>query len=153
MAHSQGGLYANQYVRLYPDQVGKVLLLDPLSPEDDLFQRKLTKEEYRKSGVDKTAGLRINLWLLRFGMGGLVKWMMSSAPPFYYYKDFTQEETDYILECLRTKGDFPDIPLYLITHSSKIAVEEIMTFGNVDRETAEKVEALWQELIGKVLYT
>jgi pimeloyl-ACP methyl ester carboxylesterase len=176
VAHSQGGLYANQYVRLYPDQVGKMLLLDPLSPEDDLFQRKLTKEEYRKSGVDKTAGLRINLWLLRFGMGGLVKRMMSSAPPFYYYKDFTQDETDYILECLtrkkvyhtalkeyemsharenleclRTKGDFPDIPLYLITHSSKIAVEEIMTFGNADRETAEKVETLWQELMKRYL--
>lgn len=176
VAHSQGGLYANQYVRFYPDQVAKMILLDPLSPENELFQKKLTKEEYRKSGVDKTAGLRLNLWLLRMGMGGLVKRMMSSAPPFYYYNDFTQEETDYILECLtsktvyhtalkeykmahvrehlenlRSKGDFPDIPLCLITHSSKIAVEEIMKFGNADMGTAEKVEALWQELMGRYL--
>ena len=54
--------------------------------------------------MDRTAGLRLNLWLLRLGMGGLVKRMMSSAPPFYYYNDFTQEETDYILECLDSRG-------------------------------------------------
>ena len=104
VAHSQGGLYADQYARLYPDQVEKVSLLDPLSPEDDLFGKRLTAEEYRKSGVDKTKGLR-------------------------------------------TDSGFPDIPLYLVTHSSDIVVEEIMTFGNADRETAVKVEALWQEVM------
>lgn len=172
VAHSQGGLYADQYARLYPDQVEKVILLDPLSPEDDLFGKRLTAEEYRKSGVDKTKGLRINLLLLRLGMGGLVRRMMKNAPPFYYYNNFEPDETDYILknmtrkatyrtalkeyemahakeylQGLRTDTGFPNVPLYLITHSSDIAIEEIMTFGNADRETAVKVEELWQEVM------
>lgn len=89
-----------------------------------------------------------------------------------FYKNFTAEEEAYILDCLtkpsvyRTalneyryahepdcvegllqRGNFPNIPLCLITHSSEISVEEIMLFGNADRELAQKVENLWQEVM------
>ena len=37
------------------------------------------------------------------------------------------------------KGNFPDIPLALITHSSEFAIEESMKFGNNTYEFAEKI--------------
>ena len=37
LAHSQGGLYAQQFARLYPAFVRKLVLLDPLSPETTGF--------------------------------------------------------------------------------------------------------------------
>lgn len=58
LAHSQGGLYAWKFAKMYPEMVEKLILLDPLSPEDYRFRMELTEEEYQKSGVDKTAGLR-----------------------------------------------------------------------------------------------
>lgn len=172
VAHSQGGLYANQFARKYPDRIAGAVFLDPLSARDFLFREKLTKAEYKKSGVDKTPGMKINLFLARLHMGGLIKKMMKEAPPFYYDKDFTADEEEYILDCLtkpsvyrtaleeyrlahervcretlQERGTFPDIPVCLITHSSEIAVREIMLFGNTDRALAEKVESIWQELM------
>ena len=172
LAHSQGGLYANQFARKYPDCIKKVLLLDPLSARDALFQERLTKAEYKKSGVDKTLGLKINLVLAKLHLGGIIKKMMRQAPPFYYYKNFAAEEEAYILDCLtkpsvyRTalseyqyahepdcveellqRGSFPNVPICLITHSSEISVGEIMLFGNTDRGLAQKVEDLWQEIM------
>ena len=85
LAHSQGGLYAQQFVRSYPTFVKKLILLDPLSAKDSSFKQKLTAEEFRKSGVDKTAGLKINLLLARLHFGWLIRSMMKKAPPFYYF--------------------------------------------------------------------
>ena len=34
LAHSQGGLYAWKFAKLYPELVDRLVLLDPLSPED-----------------------------------------------------------------------------------------------------------------------
>jgi pimeloyl-ACP methyl ester carboxylesterase len=37
MAHSQGGLYAQQFTRLYPEMIKGIILLDPLSANDNKF--------------------------------------------------------------------------------------------------------------------
>ncbi len=70
LAHSQGGLYAWKFAKKYPELVDKLILLDPLSPEDYRFRVELTEEEFRKSGVDKTAGLRLNLCLTKMHLAG-----------------------------------------------------------------------------------
>ena len=84
LGHSQGGLYVWKFARMYPELVCRVVLLDPLSPEDYRFRVELTEEEFKKSGADKTEGLRLNLKLTRLHLGWLVKKTMAGAPPFYY---------------------------------------------------------------------
>ena len=36
LAHSQGGLYAQQFARMYPDMVNGIVFVDPLSAKDKL---------------------------------------------------------------------------------------------------------------------
>lgn len=176
IAHSQGGLYAQQFARLYPELMKGILLLDPLSAKDDLFKELLTEKEYKKSGVDKSSNLLIMHKLAKLHMGFLTRKLMKKAPPFYYYDKFSEEAANDILnavvnpvhcltawkeymeahtnsniEYLKEKGDFPDIPLVLITHSSQTAIDENMKFGNNTREFAEKVEEIWQSLMKEYL--
>lgn len=176
LAHSQGGLYAQKFVRKYPAFVKKLILLDPLSAGDDRFCKELTAEEFRKSGVDKTAGLKINLLLAKLHLGCFIRSMMRKAPPFYYYDGFLEEEKKYILDALtksrlyqtalaeyqlsheeeqisdlKEKAEFPDIPIILITHNSETEIGEICAFGGASREQAEKIEKLWQQLMKEYL--
>lgn len=172
LAHSQGGLYAQQFARLYPQHVKALILLDPLSAYDNDFKTLLTSVEYKRSGVDKTGGFKLGYILSRLHLGFIIKKIMKTAPPFYYYKDFSNEETKYILSTLtkptfyktameeyrlahreeeisglKEKKDFPDIPIYLITHTSKMAIREIIEFGGLDEVGAKKVEEIWHELM------
>lgn len=176
LAHSQGGLYAWEFTRMYPELVEKLVLLDPLSPENHRFQLELTGEEFRKSGVDKTAGLRMNLRLTRLHLGWLVRKIMRTAPPFYYYDGFSRKETGEILSAVSRpqtyltaleeyeeahdpdhlsgyldRTTFPEIPVVLITHNSEIACWEIQEFGGASKVQAEKIETLWQKLMQSYL--
>ena len=172
LAHSQGGLYAWKFAKMYPELVSRLILLDPLSPEDYRFRTELTEDEFRKSGADKTEGLRLNLKLTRFHLGWLVKKAMAGAQPFYYYDGFSREERRDILASLgkaqtyRTalaeydgghdmrelaglldKTEKLPIPVTLVTHDSDIACREIREFGGTSEEEARKIEALWQEIM------
>lgn len=176
LAHSQGGLYAWTFAVRYPEMVGKLVLLDPLSPEDDRFRRELTEEEFQKSGADKTKGLELNWKLTRLHLGWLVKRMMASAPPFYYDNGFSETERKEILDALGKPGTYQTalseyacahnrekisglvdnreafhIPLTLVTHDSQISRQEIRQFGGATEEQAEKIEALWQDIMGTYL--
>ena len=172
LAHSQGGLYAWKFAKMYPNLVSRLILLDPLSPEDYRFRTELTEDEFKKSGADKTEGLRLNLKLTRFHLGWMVKKAMASAPPFYYYDGFSREERRDILSSLgraqtyRTalaeydgghdmqelaglldKTEKLSIPVTLVTHDSDISCREIREFGGASEEEARKIEALWQEIM------
>lgn len=176
LAHSQGGLYAQQFCRRYPELVKGLVLLDPLSAKDNVFREKLSEKEYKKSGVDKSQNFRIMRTLARFKLGAISKKLLKNAPPFYYYKKYAPEEIKDILDCadspvhastaleeyvcahkpeeikgLLEAADFPDIPLILITHSSELAIEENMIFGSNSREFAEKIEWMWQEIMKEYL--
>ncbi|HNX64374.1 MAG TPA: alpha/beta hydrolase [Oscillospiraceae bacterium] len=175
IAHSQGGLYAQQFARLYPEKTKGLILLDPLSAEDNEFKSRLTPDEYKNSGVDKFSHLWIPKTMAKLHMGFLIKALMKSAPPFYYY-EFESEAKEYILNSLtkagtyetameeyklshdekhiselKDKGDLPDIPLVLITHTSELAAKETMDFGGASKETVEKVENVWQDIMKKYL--
>ena len=172
LAHSQGGLYAWKFAKMCPDLVEKLVLLDPLSPEDYRFRMELTEEEFRKSGVDKTAGLRLNLRLTKLHLGWLVRRTMRTAPPFYYCNGFSKAETAEILSGigkpqtyqtalaeyaaahdmkqlvgLLDKESMLNIPVILVTHNSDIAEKEIREFGGASETQANKIEALWQEVM------
>ena len=175
IAHSQGGIYAQQYIRMYPETIAGVMLIDPLSAKDYIFKENLSKKEYVQSGVDKSQNLLLLEKMSKFRLGWLVKKMMKNAPPLYY-RDFCKEDADAILNSyvnrghLRTsyqeyllahkqenikelmeKGNFPDIPLTLITHSSEYAIEESMKFGNNTRNFATKIENMWQDIMKEYL--
>lgn len=172
LAHSQGGLYAQKFARMYPQCVNRLILLDPLSPLDYCFREALTDAEFRKSGVDKTKGLQINRFLAKFHLGWLIRKVMRTAPPFYYCDTFSQEEKEYILascskprayetalaeyqfahdpRCLQglaVATAFPSVPLVLVTHDSEMEVREIRDFGGATETEAWKIERLWQELM------
>jgi pimeloyl-ACP methyl ester carboxylesterase len=175
IGHSLGGLYVQQFARSYPELTKGLCLLDPLSANDNVFKAKLSPSEYNQSGVDKMRGLRIAERLCKVRLGFLLKIMLKDSPPFYYY-DFGKEARKYLLSSLskaslyetaieeyqlayddrevanlKTKDGFPDIPLVLITHASNAVIEEIMYYGKMKKEGAEKVEFIWQELMKECL--
>lgn len=176
LAHSQGGLYAWNFAWTYPALVRRLILLDPLSPEDYRFRMELTEEEFKKSGVDKTQGLEINRNLTRMHLGWLVRRMMAGAPPFYYGNTFSKAERKEILASLGKTQTYdtalseyacghdlkelsgmleekkaPGAHLVLVTHSTQHSCREIEQFGGASPEQAEKIENLWQDIMGAYL--
>ena len=175
IGHSQGGLYAVEFCGIYPEIVKGLILLDPLSVEDNRFKKELTAKELKKSGADKSKNFIILETLARLGLKGLVKKIMIQAPPFYY-AGFSEEQKEDILnslvnithlrasreeyrlahdeEALRnmvSKDDYPDIPIILVTHSSEEAIKENMEFGRNSRPFAVRIEELWQEIMKEYL--
>ena len=171
IGHSQGGMYASEFCGIYPEIVKGLILLDPLSIEDNRFKKELTARELKKSGTDKSKNFIILEMLTKLGLKGVVKKVMSQAPPFYY-ADFSEEQKEDILnslvnithlntcreeyrlahddEALRnmvSKDKYPDIPIILVTHSSEEAILENMEFGRNSRSFAVRIEQLWQEIM------
>lgn len=176
IAHSQGGLYSQQFCRLYPNLVKGLILLDPLSANDNTFKECLSAKEYQQSGVDKSGNLKLMHTLATLKLGFITKMLLRKAPPFYYYNGYEPAEVKDILdsackpmhskvayeeyeeahvsgnvESLKSGKGFPDIPLILITHSSSMAVEDSIQFGNNTREFATKVEEIWQKIMKEYL--
>lgn len=176
IAHSQGGLYAQQFARLYPDMVKGLILLDPLSANDNIFKELLTDKEYKRSGVDKSANISIMYKLAKLHMGFLTKKIIKGAPPFCYYNAFDEDARNDILNAvtkpeycitafneyveahknenishLKEKENFPDIPLVLITHTSELAIEESIKYGHNSRDFATKIEEIWQDIMKEYL--
>ena len=171
IGHSQGGMYASEFCGIYPEIVKGLILLDPLSIEDNRFKMELTARELKKSGADKSKNFIILEILARLGLKGVVKKVMSQAPPFYY-AGFSEEQKEDILnslvnithlntcreeyrlahddEALRnmvSKDKYPNIPIILVTHSSEEAIQENMEFGRNSRSFAVRIEQLWQEIM------
>ena len=92
IAHSQGGLYAQQYARLFSNEIGGMILIDPLSARDYEFKEKLTDKEYKKSGVDKSQNLIYMDKLAKLKLGWLIKAMMKSAHLFVILMSFQKKK-------------------------------------------------------------
>lgn len=177
LAHSQGGLYAQQFARLYPNMIRGIVFVDPLSANDNTYKSVFTTaDEQKKSGFNKSENFVIMRKMASWHLGFVIKLIMKKAPPFYYYEQFTPEAKKYILDeltkvelhdaaleeyrlaheekeiCqLTERGNFPQIPIVLITHGSEFEIKEIMEFGQTTKEFAEKVEELWQSLMQEYL--
>lgn len=176
IGHSQGGLYAQRFARMNPALIRGIVLIDPLSAGDSRFWVEFSPKECRWAGIDKLASQRAGYALTRLRLGFLLKPLLRKAPPFYYYDGFSKEATDYILTTLTkprqyktamaeytlahrqenltglaSRDGFPNVPLFLITHTSEIAIEENMHYGGITREFATRVEEVWQEIMKEYL--
>jgi len=176
IGHSLGGLYAYHFTKMFPKKVKMLVLLDPVSPENNRFENELSKEEFKKSGVDKSANLKLGKIICSLGMGGLLKPFLRKSPPFYYYNNFIKEAEKYILKNLTSKKMYKtaineysyikdsaylsqmtitsnslDIPLILICHTPENMKKEIEYYGNTDKETSEKIERIWVDIMKEYL--
>ena len=154
-----------------------IVFVDPLSANDNTYKTVFTTtDEQKKSGFNKSENFVIMRKMASWHLGFVIKLIMKKAPPFYYYDQFTPEAKKYILDeltkvelhdaaleeyrlaheekeiCqLKERGNFPQIPIVLITHGSEFEIKEIMEFGQTTKEFAEKVEELWQSLMQEYL--
>jgi pimeloyl-ACP methyl ester carboxylesterase len=178
LGHSQGGFYAIQYALMYPSKVIGMILLDPATPYDDEFIKTLSGKEYKQSGVDKSSGMKSALWVTSLKLGFIIKPLLKKMPPFYYHQ-FTEDSEKYLLEALCKKNTYVtalaeynfthtestvldikqavenkslnNLPIILITHSSKVYHKELQEFGNMELSTAEKIEGIWQSIMLRLL--
>lgn len=178
IGHSQGGLNAVEYALMYPGIVRGLILIDPATPFDNEFKEKLSLSEYKKSGVDKTMSFKLAYYMMSLGLGFAFKSLLRKSLPFYYYK-FSNEAEEYLLKSLCKKNTYKtalaeyglthngsdiknvaeaienstlqDIQVKLLTHSSDFYIKELEYFGNLDTQTAQKVEYLWQEIMKRYL--
>ncbi len=173
IGHSIGGLYAYEFTKLYPDTVRALILLDPVSSENGRFEAELSKEEFKKSGVEKGKNLGILIFLSSFKLARIIlRSLLKKSPPFYYYKDFPKDDEKYILNHLTSKKMYRtavreysyiedrgtmeklkitpnsiSIPVFLICHTPEIMKKEIEYYGNATSEVSGKVEHLWSEIM------
>jgi pimeloyl-ACP methyl ester carboxylesterase len=93
VAHSLGGLFANLYARLYPEEVAGVLFLEATHPEDHAMLKK------HETQLVRTLGKMLTLpqAFLRGNVHGELACI---------------EDTVREIECA---GDFPEIPVRVIT--------------------------------------
>jgi len=161
---------------LFPEKVQSIILLDPVSPDNGRFRKELSKQEFRKSGVDKSLNIKICNIICSLGFGRLLRPLLKKSPPFYYYNKFSKGAEEYILNHLTQKKTYKTsieeysfienggklknmelipgtihIPLFLICHMPEIMKKEIEYYGNADNLTSTKVENLWVEIMKEYL--
>jgi pimeloyl-ACP methyl ester carboxylesterase len=176
LGHSIGGLYAYQFAKLFPEKLVALILIDPVSPNNGRFKKELTKEEYRKSGVNKSINLIFGSIICTLGLGFAFKSMLKKSPPFYYYNKFSPEAEKYILKNLTAKKLYKtaikeysyvenekissalkiipnslNIPLFLVCHTTETMKKEIEHYGNANSATSTKIENIWLEIMKEYL--
>jgi pimeloyl-ACP methyl ester carboxylesterase len=93
VAHSLGGLYANLYARLYPQEVAAVLFLESTHPKD---QEVLKAHETRLTRA-LTKVLSLPQWLFKANLHSEI------------------ESVGHVVEEVAAAGPFPDIPVAVVT--------------------------------------
>ncbi|MCX6142243.1 MAG: alpha/beta hydrolase [Ignavibacteriales bacterium] len=172
VGHSQGGLYINHFCRLFPDVVGGVVLIDPVSPDDVRFRQELLPRVYKRSRVDKSKSLKVQGWFSGFGFLRVMKPFLLKSPQLAPYRllppkafrafwnnflsprnpqtalnEYTQANDPRNMIDLKNSGDFPPVPLRVLVHHRDKMRDAIVRLGDLSRDDADKVENLWQELM------
>ncbi len=172
VGHSLGGLYMNHFARIYPELVGGVVFIDPVSPDNDRFRKELPPLLFQRSGVDKARGIKLLMWFNGFGFTRLMKkavlksyspdgkvqvpsetlntlWHHLLLPqgPKTALAEYVTQQRMASRSDLKSPLGFPQVPLRVITHGSDRMVERIVHDGKLSVENARFVETLWQELI------
>jgi pimeloyl-ACP methyl ester carboxylesterase len=171
VGHSQGGLYAQLFGRLHPDEVAGAVFLDPVSSDDQRFKAELKPDVYRLSGIDRAAAPDSVNTLRRLGLmrplrstiqrrllahqGRLpaatqeVIWQHYALNKAYKaaMSERQQNETPANSSDVRAAGTFPRVPVKIIYHSPRRMVREMTMLGGLQRDDAEEVESIWQQLV------
>ncbi|HVN55746.1 MAG TPA: alpha/beta hydrolase [Anaerolineaceae bacterium] len=176
IGHSMGGLYVQQFARLYPQRVRGLILLDPVSAKNYTFRQRMSKQEYSRSGFDKSASYRLGLLFTQLGLSFLLKPLLKKALPFNYFQGLSSEAEGYVLkhltqartyrtalaeyayidpdrrlDDLEEPAGFPAVPLRLVCHAPEIVSAEIEKYGRVDQATAARLDQIWIELMKEYL--
>lgn len=177
IAHGLGGLYIQQYIRMFSKNVEGAIFVDPVTAYDNRFKEELSLKEFEATYMDRSKSFQILYNLSRFKFIGFLRQKFLLSPPFTYYKGFSEIATDYMLdsflkakhyktameeyskahqkahiEHLKYAEGFPNIPFHIIYHQPDIVIEELIRLGGLDKEEAERVENLWQELVKEYLF-
>ncbi len=171
IGHSQGGLYSQLFGRLHPEQVAGAVLLDPISSNHLRFKAELKPEVYEMSAIDTLPYRRIPKNLLRLGLMRVFKsiiqtkllsyhsnlpattreviWQHLALPKAYraIVSEYEQNRTPANSSDIRSAGTFPPVPLKVIYHSPRRMVREMMRHKGLQRDDAEEVEQIWQQLV------
>jgi len=175
LGHSQGGLYAQKFARMYPARVRAVVFLDPLTAEASRMREELSRAEYRGSGDDKTSMIVRGRLISMFGLGPFFGPRLRKAPPFTLHA-FSPDEQAWLLahltrsetwrttwgeyhgartrevrdELLPTLG-FPNLPIRILFHAEASLPSGSGKGGSITREQAEKVEAIRERMARRLL--
>ncbi len=171
VGHAQGGLYAQLFGRLHPDEVAGVLFLDPVSPDNQRFKAELKPDAYLLSGVDKTAALNSYSTLHRLGLIRPLRalferkllfrqWRLSPTVREVIWQHYALSKAHRAMlsECsqnatpanssdVRAAGDFPHVPVRVLYHSPRRMTREMTMVNGLQREDAEEVEEIWGQLV------
>jgi len=171
VGHAQGGLYAQLFGRLHPDEVAGALFLDPVSPDNQRFKAELKPDACLLSGIDKAAALNSYSTLHRLGLIRPLRalfqrkllfhqWRLSPTirEVIWQHHALSKAHKAMLSECeqnatpanssdVRAAGDFPHVPVRVLYHSPRRMVREMTMLNGLQREDAEEVEDIWQQLV------
>ncbi len=170
VGHSQGGLYAQLFGRLHPDRVAGAVFLDPVSSNNSRFKAELKPSVYRDSRIDVLPYARMPAALRMLGLMRICRnliesrllsyqaalpatireviWQHLTLPKAYraVANEHEQNDTPANSSEVRNAGAFPPVPLKVIYHSPRRMVHTLTQFRGLQKEDAEEVEQIWQQL-------
>lgn len=162
VGHSLGGMLMTRFAQLYPEKVKSALLVDPAPLELDGFKEAVNAKIYKQL-VDKILILKMMKRLGKLGIIRLLGFCPFKLPPDAKKYFVEHASTPFSAESaieefahmeegsgMIKKSSFPKIPLTVLSRSAGRNVE-IMVKQKIPRETAEKVELVWQETLKQYL--
>ncbi len=171
VGHSQGGLYMQLFGRLHPDEVISAVFLDPLSSDNRRFKAELKPEVYKNSQVDKPPTIKTLATLQRLGLIRVLRGVTEPKVLGYHQSlpahtreviwqhcalpkarsamldEYAQNETPANSSEIRSAGAFPPVPVKVIYHSPRRMVRDMVQHGNLQRDDADEVEMIWEQLV------
>ncbi|MFW6056926.1 MAG: alpha/beta hydrolase [Chloroflexota bacterium] len=171
VGHSQGGLYMQLFGRLYPDEVAGAVFLDPLSSDNRRFKAELKPEVYKNSQIDTLPTINSVATLQRLGLMRVLRGVIEPKMLGYHQSlpaptreviwqhyampkarsaimdEYAQNATPANTSDVRSAGTFPDVPVKILYHSPRRMVRELMAQGRLQRDDADEVEMIWEQLV------
>jgi len=170
VGHSLGGIYIDQFSRMYPGEVAGAVFIDPMPQDFDAFSRELKSKVLRQSGLDESGSIKLLGKLAHLGILRLLKPYMKNSPPFCYYNRIPEKTVDILwnhfnlaqgyktqldeLEQVHTKtaqqglkeaGGFPSVPIKVLYHDPQMMIDNMTRYAGLQVEIARKIEELTQE--------
>lgn len=170
VGHSQGGLYAQLFGRLHPERIAGAVFLDPVSSNHGRFRAELKPSVYEASRIDVLPYARIPAVVRTSGLLRICRhlietrllthqatlpatireviWQHFTLPKAYraIVSEHQQNSTPSNSSEVRNAGTFPAVPLKVIYHAPRRMVRDLQRYRGLQRDDAEKVEQIWQQL-------